>query len=264
MYIHNFNPILINLGFIEIRWYSIAYIVGILIGWWLGKKILTFKIKTQKISVSNNDFDDLISYIILGIIIGGRLGYVIFYNLIFYINNPINILKIWEGGMSFHGAVVGVIFMTYIFAKQKKTNVFIFLDIIAAVSPIGLFFGRIANFINSELYGNPSNVIWSVIFQKIDNVPRHPSQLYEACLEGVVLFIILIFISFNSKIKNGLISVLFLILYGLFRIFSEQFREPDIQIGYLFNTFSMGAFLSFIMILGGFLIIFKKKDEIFK
>jgi phosphatidylglycerol:prolipoprotein diacylglycerol transferase len=264
MYIHNFNPILINLGFIEIRWYSIAYITGILIGWWLGKKILTFKIKTQKISVSNDDFDDLISYIILGIIIGGRLGYILFYNLIFYINNPINILKIWEGGMSFHGAVVGVIFMTYVFAKQKKTNVFIYLDIIAAVSPIGLFFGRVANFINSELYGNPSNVLWSVIFQKIDNVPRHPSQLYEACLEGVVLFIILIFISFNSKIKNGLISVLFLILYGLFRIFSEQFREPDIQIGYLFNTFSMGTFLSFIMILSGFLIILKKKDEIFK
>lgn len=264
MYIHNFNPILINLGFIEIRWYSIAYIAGILIGWWLGKKILTFKIKTQKISVSNDDFDDLISYIILGIIIGGRLGYILFYNLIFYINNPINILKIWEGGMSFHGAVVGVIFMTYVFAKQKKTNVFIYLDIIAAVSPIGLFFGRVANFINSELYGNPSNVLWSVIFQKIDNVPRHPSQLYEACLEGVVLFIILIFISFNSKIKNGLISVLFLILYGLFRIFSEQFREPDIQIGYLFNTFSMGTFLSFIMILSGFLIILKKKDEIFK
>tara|TARA_X000001036_G_scaffold269095_1_gene249803 strand:- start:10815 stop:11609 length:795 start_codon:yes stop_codon:yes gene_type:complete len=264
MYIHNLNPVLINFGFIEIRWYSIAYILGILVGWWLGKKILGFKIKTQKINILNNEFDDLITYIIIGIIFGGRFGYVIFYNLIYYINNPIDIIKIWQGGMSFHGALVGVIIMTYFFAKRKRIETFILLDIIAAVAPIGLFFGRIANFINSELYGNPSNVFWSVVFTKIDNIPRHPSQIYEALLEGILLFIILISLSFNPKIKNGLISILFLIFYALFRIFSEKFREPDIQIGYLFDTLSMGTTLSVFMILGALVIIYKKKNEFFK
>ena len=183
MYIHNLNPILFNFGFLEVRWYSLAYIFGILIGWWVSKKIITFKIKNKIIFFDIKLFDDLISYIIISIILGGRIGYIIFYNASYYFNNPIDIFKIWEGGMSFHGAFIGVIIGTYLFSKKIKVNTFFFLDIIATVAPIGIFFGRIANFINSELYGRPSNFIWSVVFPKIDMVARHPSQLYEALLE---------------------------------------------------------------------------------
>jgi phosphatidylglycerol:prolipoprotein diacylglycerol transferase len=264
MYIHNIDPILIDLGFLEIRWYSLAYIFGIIIGWWLGKKILGFKIKYLKVSLKKEIFDDLITYLIISIIAGGRLGYVIFYNLNYYMNNPISIFKIWEGGMSFHGAVVGVIIGTWWFAKQNKTNFFLFTDIIAIVAPVGIFFGRLANFINSELYGQPTNIYWSVIFPKIDNISRHPSQLYEAFLEGLLLFIILLPFGFSKKNINGLSSSLFLILYGVFRIFSEKFREPDVQIGYLFNSISMGTFLSIIMTILGILILIKNKNELFK
>jgi len=259
MYIHNLNPILINLGFFQIRWYSIAYILGILIGWWLAKQIISFKIKKKILFFDINFFDDLISYIIISIILGGRFGYIIFYNFAYYFNNPIDIFKIWEGGMSFHGALIGVIIGTYFFSKKIKVNTFFFLDVIASVAPIGIFFGRMANFINSELYGKPSNFFFSVIFPKIDMIPRHPSQLYEALLEGVVLFSILISVIFRENIRIGMCSSLFMILYGIFRILAEQFREPDIQIGYLFNLFSMGSILSSAMILSGIFIFVKIK-----
>ena len=265
MYIHNLNPILIKLGFFEIRWYSLAYIFGILIGWWVAKKIIKFKIENKIISFDSNLFDDLISYIILSMILGGRIGYIIFYNGSYYFNNPINIFKIWEGGMSFHGALVGVIIGTYLFSKKIKISTFFFLDIIASVAPIGIFFGRIANFINSELYGKPSNFFWSVTFPKIDMLARHPSQLYEALLEGLVLFLILITVILKKSIRIGLCSSLFMILYGVFRILAEQFREPDTQIGYLFDLFSMGSFLSFTMILTGLFIFIKiKNNETYK
>ena len=265
MFIHNLNPVFINLGFFEIRWYSLAYIFGILIGWWLAKKIIVFKINHKKIDFNLNIFDDLISYIIISIILGGRLGYVIFYNFSYYLENPLSILKIWEGGMSFHGAMVGVIIGTWIFSKKIKMNVLFLLDIIACVAPIGLFFGRIANFINAELYGKQTSVVWSVIFPTVDSFPRHPSQLYEAILEGVLLFIILITLAFNKNIKTGICSSIFLIFYGLFRVFSEQFREPDAQIGYFFDIISMGSILSILMILFGIFIIIRiYKNEIYK
>ena len=159
--------------------------------------------------------------------------------------------------MSFHGALIGIILGTYLFAKKVKINLFFFLDIIASVAPIGIFFGRVANFINSELYGKPSNFFWSVIFPQIDDVPRHPSQLYEAILEGVILFVILISVTCKKEVKNGFVSALFMILYGFFRILAEQFREPDPQIGYLFSFFSMGSILSFSMILIGLFILKK-------
>ena len=261
MYIHNLNPILINLGFFQIRWYSIAYILGILIGWWLAKKIIILRIKNKDIIFDIRLFDDLISYIVISIILGGRIGYVIFYNFFYYLNNPIDIFKIWEGGMSFHGALIGIIIGTYFFSKKIKINMFFFLDIIASVAPLGIFFGRIANFINSELYGKPSNLFWSVVFPKIDMVPRHPSQLYEATMEGVVLFFILITVILKKNIKIGMCSSLFMILYGVFRILAEQFREPDVQIGYFFNLFSMGTILSFVMILTGLFIFIKVKNN---
>jgi|TARA_B110000881_G_C18481965_1_gene467003 phosphatidylglycerol:prolipoprotein diacylglycerol transferase len=263
MYIHNLNPVLINFGFFEIRWYSLAYIFGILIGWWIAKKIIDSKIQNEVINFDSKIFDDLISYIIISIIIGGRLGYVIFYNLSYYLNNPFDILKIWQGGMSFHGALIGVILGTYFFSNKIKINSFFFLDIIASVAPIGIFFGRIANFINGELYGKPTNLFWSVIFPEIDKIPRHPSQLYEAVLEGIVLFLVLINLIYKKSVKTGMVSALFMILYGLFRIVSEKFREPDIQIGYLFDLFSVGSILSFFMILIGLLILKKARNNEF-
>mgnify|MGYP001315666947 FL=1 len=259
MYIHNLDPVLLSIGIIEIRWYSLAYIFGILAGWWLGKKILVFRTKTQNVNIDLANFDNLVSYLIISIILGGRLGYVIFYNPGYYIDNPIDIFKIWEGGMSFHGGLIGVIVGTYIFSYKINTQTFIYLDIIACVAPIGLFLGRIANFVNGELFGKPTNLSWSVIFSKTDNIPRHPSQLYEATLEGVLLFIILISLIYNKNIKTGYCSGLFLILYGFFRILSEQFREPDENIGYIFDLFSMGSFLSSIMIIAGIIILTKIK-----
>ena len=262
MYTHNLDPVLFDLGFVVIRWYSLAYVFGIIIGWWLGKKIIKHILKDTKIKFNLNDFDDLISYLIISIIVGGRLGYVIFYNINYYVSNPIDIFKVWEGGMSFHGALLGIIIGTYIFSKKKNIPTFFLLDIIACVSPIGIFFGRIANFINSELVGKATNVTWGVIFPLIDKMPRHPSQLYEAILEGFILFLILNILIFKKKYKVGMSSSLFLIYYGVFRVVSEIFREPDAQLGYLFDLFSMGTILSFAMTLSGFIILFfLKKNE---
>ena len=263
MYVHDLNPILINFGFFGIRWYSLAYIFGILIGWWIAKKIIIFKIENKTITFDVKIFDDLISYIIISIILGGRLGYIIFYNPSYYFDNPLDVFKIWQGGMSFHGALIGVVLGTHLFAKKIKINLFFLLDVIASVTPIGIFFGRVANFINGELYGKSSNLYWSVIFPEIDKIPRHPSQLYEALLEGIILFIILISVVFKKETKTGSVSAFFLILYGFFRIVAEQFREPDIQIGYLFDLFSMGSILSFSMILVGLLILKKATNNEF-
>ena len=263
MYTHNLDPVLIDFGFIVIRWYSLAYIFGIVIGWWFGKKIISHILKNNNFKFEVDDFDDLISYLIFSIVIGGRIGYVIFYNFEYYISNALEILKIWEGGMSFHGALIGIIIGTHLFSKKKGVKTFFILDIIACVAPIGIFLGRIANFINGELIGKVTNISWSVVFPQVDTLTRHPSQLYEAFLEGIVLFLILNFLIFKKKYKVGLSSCLFLVLYGIFRIISEIFREPDAHIGYLFGLFSMGAVLSFLMVLSGLVILgFLKKNEI--
>ena len=263
MYTHNLDPILIDFGFIVVRWYSLAYIFGIILGWWLGKKIINHIIKDINLKFNIKDFDDLITYLVISIIIGGRLGYVIFYNLGYYLANPFDIVKVWEGGMSFHGALLGIIIGTFLFSKKKNVPTYFLLDIIACVSPIGIFFGRLANFINGELVGKVTTVSWGVIFPTIDNLPRHPSQLYEAVLEGTVLFLILNSLIFRRKYKMGTCSYLFLIYYGIFRIISEFFRQPDPQLGYLLNLFSMGTLLSFLMIVAGLLIlnILRKKNE---
>ena len=263
MYTHNLDPILIDFGLIVIRWYSLAYIFGIVIGWWFGKKIIIHILKNTNFKFKLDDFDDLISYLIISIIVGGRIGYVFFYNFNYYILNPLEIIKVWEGGMSFHGALIGIVIGTYLFSKKKSISMFFILDIIACVAPIGIFLGRIANFINSELIGKVTSVSWGVIFPLVDTLPRHPSQLYEAMLEGVTLFLILNILIFKRKYKVGSSSYLFLIYYGFFRILSEIFREPDAQIGYVFSFFSMGTILSFFMILSGFVISgILKKNEI--
>ena len=263
MYTHNLDPVLIDFGFMVIRWYSLAYIFGIILGWWLGKKIIIHIIKDVNLKFNIKEFDDLITYLIISIIVGGRLGYIIFYNLGYYLANPFDIIKVWQGGMSFHGALLGIIFGTYLFSKKKNVPTFFLLDIIACVSPIGIFLGRLANFINGELVGKVTSVSWGIIFPAIDSLPRHPSQLYEAVLEGAVLFLILNRLIFKQTYKMGTCSYLFLIYYGIFRIVSEFFRQPDPQIGYLFNLFSMGTLLSFLMIISGLIIlyVFREKNE---
>ena len=192
MFTHNLDPVLFDLGFLSIRWYSLAYIFGILLGWWYGRRII-LKI-TESVGNKFNllEFDNLITFLIISIIIGGRLGYVIFYNPQYFISSPLDIIKIWEGGMSFHGAMIGIIIGTYFFSLKKNIQVLFLLDIIACVSPIGIFFGRIANYINGELVGKVTSVSWSVIFPTTDMLPRHPSQLYEAFLEGFLLFFIIV------------------------------------------------------------------------
>ena len=259
--VHNFDPIFIDFGIIQIRWYSLAYILGILTGWWYGKKLIKIQIEGNKQIDYLKNFDDLIGYIIIGIIVGGRLGYILFYNFSFYITNPFEIFKVWNGGMSFHGGLLGVIITTYIFSNIKNLNFKIYFDTISCVAPIGIFLGRIANFINGELYGLPTEKPWGIIFPKIDNLARHPSQLYEAVLEGIILFLILNFFLLKKIFNGGKISFLFLILYGIFRILSEQFRQPDEHIGYLMGYLSVGSILSIGMILFGILFLLKSNPN---
>jgi len=255
MFINNFDPVAIQVFSIEIRWYSLAYIIGIVLGWILSKKIF----------ISDNEikekFDDYITYLILGIIIGGRLGYVIFYNFEYFSSNFIDVFKVWQGGMSFHGGLLGIIFISIWFAKKNNHNLFKYLDVVAIVAPVGIFFGRIANFINSELYGIETSVPWAVKFVQIDNLYRHPSQIYEAILEGLILFLILIFIYLKKNYRVGMCSYAFLFFYGIFRIISEFFREPDVQLGYLFGSLTMGMLLSALMIIFG-VILYRNKNEL--
>ena len=265
MIIHNFDPVLIDLGLIQVRWYSLAYILGIFIGWIYSVTIIKIKNKNKPnlTQAEKLHFDDLLFYFVIGIIIGGRLGYVIFYNFEYYINNFFEIFKIWKGGMSFHGGLLGIIISTFIYSRKEKTSFFKFTDIVSCAAPIGIFLGRIANFINGELYGKVSNVSWAVIFPDGGNLARHPSQLYEALLEGILLFLLINYFALKKKLifKTGYISCLFLILYSLFRIISEIFREPDVHIGYMFNYFSLGTLLSFLTLIIGLLtlLLIKKK-----
>ena len=251
MFINNFDPVAFNLFSLEIRWYSLSYIFGIILGWIYCKRFL----------INNKEildlFDDFISYLIIGLIIGGRLGYVIFYNLEYYYHNLIEIFFIWEGGMSFHGGLIGIIVSTYLYSKKHKINKYVFLDLISVSAPIGLFFGRIANFINAELIGKTTNGNWGVIYPQIDSVPRHPSQLYEGFLEGIVLFVILNLIYQKKNIKIGTVSFAFLFFYGIFRFICEFFREPDPQLGYLVGSFSMGMLLSLLMIFLAIIFFYK-------
>jgi len=254
MFINNFDPVAFQIFSFEIRWYSLAYIFGIIFGWLYCKKNL---IKDKKLL---NLFDDLITYLIIGIILGGRLGYIIFYNLEYYLDNFFEILMIWNGGMSFHGGLIGVILATVIFSKKHKINSYIFLDLIALVAPIGLFLGRIANFINSELYGRETDIFWSVKFVVIDNISRHPSQIYEAIFEGLILFFLLNHFAKKDSFKNpGLISSMFLIFYSFFRFILEFFRAPDYQIGYLIYQLTLGQFISIVFFSLGISLYLKKK-----
>ena len=255
MFINNFDPVAIQIFSLEIRWYSLAYIIGILLGWLLSKKIFITDLKLKE------KFDDFITYLIIGIIVGDRLGYSLFYNLDYYSNHLVDVFKIWQGGMSFHGGLIGVIIASIIFAKKNNHNSYNYLDVVSLVAPIGIFFGRVANFINSELYGTETNLPWAVKFVKVDDLYRHPSQLYEAIFEGLILFLILIYFRNKGLMKTpGLLSGLFLIFYSSFRFIIEFFRVPDEQLGYLFLNFTLGQIISFIFLLIGSYLFIKKYE----
>ena len=246
------NPVAIEIIGIKIHWYAIAYILGIYIGWFYISSLIKNK-NHNKINISLDKVEDLILWIVMGIIIGGRLGYVMFYNIDYYSNYPLDAFKIWQGGMSFHGGLLGIVLSCAIYSHIKSFSLLTLTDLIAAAAPIGLFFGRIANFINGELYGNETSLLWGVIFPHTDMIPRHPTQLYEALLEGVILFLILkISINKYSSLEYpGLISSLFLIYYSIFRILIEFFRMPDNHIGYLIGPLTTGMLLSIPMLIAG-------------
>ena len=250
------DPILISLGFLDIRWYSLSYIFTFIFGSILIKKLN----KKSLNNLSDIQIDKFFVWAVLGVIIGGRVGYVLFYQLQLFFQDPLYIFQIWKGGMSFHGGLIGMILAIYLFAKQNNLSFFYLSDLVSIVAPIGLFLGRISNFINTELYGRVTEFPFAIIYPLIDNNPRHPSQLYEAFFEGVVLFIILylIFIKNSKKYSAGIISAYFLILYSIFRFLIEFLREPDLHLGLFLNYFSMGQILCIPIFFAGILILFRR------
>ena len=285
------DPVLIEIGPFAIRWYALAYIAGLLLGW---RYVLRLARRPGS-AVEPKQADDFLLWATLGVVLGGRLGYVLFYNPGYYLENPAQILIVWQGGMSFHGGMLGVIGAAVAFPwlrkrrvlrrvrrerKQRKTmtervasfdaykgrlNLFSIGDLCACAAPIGLFFGRVANFVNGELWGRPGSVSWAVIFPdpRAGGVPRHPSQLYEAALEGLVLFVVLmLFIRFtDARSRPGTLGGIFLIGYGLARITAEFYREPDAHLGFLFGGATMGQLLSVPMILFGAWLIWRARQR---
>ena len=250
------DPVLISLGFLDIRWYSLSYIFTFIFGSILIKKLN----KKSLNNLSDIQIDKFFVWAVLGVIIGGRVGYVLFYQLQLFFLDPLYIFQIWKGGMSFHGGLIGMILAIYLFTKQNNLSFFYLSDLVSIVAPIGLFLGRISNFINTELYGRVTDFPFAFIYPLIDNNPRHPSQLYEAFFEGAVLFIILylIFIKNSKKYSAGIISAYFLILYSIFRLLIEFLREPDSHLGLFLNYFSMGQILCIPILFAGILILFRR------
>lgn len=246
------NPIALQLGPLAIHWYGLMYMAGFLTFLWLGRKRIVTLNYTQ---ITNKTLDDLLFYGVLGVILGGRLGEVLFYNPGYYLSNPLKILAVWEGGMSFHGGFLGVLVAMAVFAYQQKLRWLELMDFIAPLVPPGLAFGRLGNFINGELWGRPTDVPWGMVFSHVDNLPRHPSQLYEFALEGVLLFILLWFYARKPR-PTGAVSGLFLIGYGSFRFLGEFTRNPDDGIfGLMTFGISMGQWLSVPMVVTGVLMM---------
>ncbi len=252
-----FDPVLVSIGPLSIRWYALAYIGGLLIGNWLCMRIATTPaLWGHRSPPSPALIDDMLLYAALGVVLGGRLGYVLFYNLDYFIAHPDHILSVWQGGMSFHGGLAGCAFGLYLSCRRHNTQPAALFDVAAVVAPLGLFLGRVANFINGELWGRPSDVDWAMIFPHAGPLPRHPSQLYEAGLEGIVLGLCLLWVVRQGGLQRPwLLSGLFGCGYGLARIGAEFFREPDPQLGYLFGGATMGMLLSVPLILIGVALI---------
>jgi phosphatidylglycerol---prolipoprotein diacylglyceryl transferase len=250
------DPVIVQLGPLAIHWYGLGYVVGILFAWWYAKRLLsnTALWRNGQPPLKPDDLDDFILWAAIGIVLGGRIGYILFYDLARYIENPLAILAVWEGGMSFHGGFLGTTIAMILFARSRGAGIWSMFDVVAAGVPVGLGLVRVANFINSELWGRATDVPWAFVFPNGGEVPRHPSQLYEAALEGLVLFLVLRLLShgFKALKSSGFVAGAFVAGYGLSRIVVEFFREPDAQLGYLFGDWlTMGMVLSVPMVLVG-------------
>lgn len=256
------DPVLLQLGPFAIRWYALAYIAGLLLGW---RYMLRLNSKRAHLTTSEV-IDDLLTWAIIGVILGGRLGYVLFYNLPYYSENPLQALAVWQGGMSFHGGLLGVTVVMIWFARRRKLELLRLSDLVSCAVPLGLFFGRIANFINGELYGRTTDLPWAVLFPHAGPLPRHPSQLYEAVLEGAVLFALLTWLAWRRNERSalrraGLLTGIFLCGYAMARATVELVRQPDVQIGLLPFGSTMGQWLSLPMLLGGAYLIWRARQR---
>ena len=253
------DPVLVSIGPFAVRWYALAYICGILLGWLYARTIIANqRLWGGPAPFTATDFDDFVLWVTLGIILGGRTGYVLFYNFDFFIAHPLEMLQVWKGGMSFHGGFLGCVLAVVLFGLKRKISILSLGDITCAVAPIGLFFGRLANFVNSELWGRPTDVPWAMVFPSPEAGPwpRHPSQLYEAALEGLVLFCVLAVLVRAGALKRpGLILGAFAIGYAVARSVCELFREPDAQLGFLWGGMTMGMLLSVPLLIAGICLV---------
>ncbi len=250
------DPVIVRIGPLAVRWYGMMYLLGFTSSYLL----VRHQIRKKDLNFGRDFVDSLYSYLILGLLIGARLGYVVFYDLPEYIGNPLEVFALWHGGMSFHGGLIGSIVAGIFFCKKTKIDFWQVADLVIVTAPIGLGFGRLGNFINGELYGRVTDVPWAMVFPSGGPMPRHPSQLYEFFLEGVILFTVL-WILKNKGFRTGVLSSFFLILYGIFRFVVEFFREPDVQLGYIFGPFTMGQLLSSSMIGAGLVILFLRNKS---
>lgn len=255
----NIDPVLIEIGPIAIRWYGLAYVFGLLLGWRYMRRLADGPPEVTK----KQDVDDFLVWATLGVIIGGRLGYVLFYQPVYFLYHPLAIFQTWSGGMSFHGGFLGVVIVAWIFVRRKGIDPLAFGDILACAAPIGLFFGRVANFINGELFGRVTDVPWGMVFPAGGPEPRHPSQLYQAALEGLVLFVLLFVLWRIEAVRRrtGLLIGVFLIGYAAARTFAELFRQPDAHIGFLAAGTTMGQLLSLPMLAVGVWLILRAKPH---
>ncbi|MBM3505124.1 MAG: prolipoprotein diacylglyceryl transferase [Alphaproteobacteria bacterium] len=248
------DPTLIAIGPFAIRWYALAYVAAILAGWYFVSR----RARQPVAPLTPKDADDFFVWATLGVVLGGRLGYVVFYKAGYYLGHPLEILAVWHGGMSFHGGLLGMILAIVVFARRRRIDVLAFADLVAVITPFGLLLGRIANFINGELYGRVSDVPWAMVFPGGGPLPRHPSQLYEAALEGAVLFAVMLVLFYRTRLRErpGHLTAVFVGGYSLARFAAEFFREPDAHLGFLLAGATMGQLLSLAAALGGFLIWF--------
>lgn len=260
MIISHIDPVLLTIGPLVVRWYALSYIAGILSGIFY----VRFLAKYRKLDLGKNFIDDFLFATVLGIVIGGRLGYVLIYDLQPSLQDPLSVLKIWLGGMSFHGGFLGFFIATLIYTKTRKIDYWHLLDLAACAAPIGIFFGRLANFVNRELIGRETHSNWGVIFSEVDMSLRHPSQIYEALTEGILLFFIINLLFFRYKLykKRMVLSGYFCIFYSTFRFISEFFREPDSQIGYMLNHFTMGQLISALMFCFGVCLVHRSNKKL--
>jgi|TARA_R110002072_G_scaffold517_33_gene3271 phosphatidylglycerol:prolipoprotein diacylglycerol transferase len=257
----DFDPVIVQFGPLAIRWYALAYVIGLILGWqycrWLTRQNYFGKGGS---GITELQIDDFLLWATLGVVLGGRLGYILFYKPGYYLANPIEIFYVWQGGMAFHGGLLGVIVAVFLFARKYKISYFRIMDITAVATPIGLGLGRIANFINGELVGRVTDVPWAVIFPRGGPDPRHPSQLYQAGLEGLLLLVVFFFLARGGALAyKGMMSGYFLLGYGLARLVGELFRQPDAHLGFIFGPITMGQLLSIPMVLGGLFLVYWSK-----